>query len=149
MVSDPKNYELSYLLSSSVSNEEVLTYVGKISMLLEEAGGALRRVEEPRKLVLAYPVNKQKNGYFGWTTFSLTQEMISSLQQKLKEQDYFLRYLLVEEEIEKYPALIRPLPIRHQAQPRPKVQIKREEVKPEEKLDLEALDKKLEEILGK
>ena len=146
---DAKNYEFSYLLSPSISNEEILTYAGKISTLIEEAGGALRRVEEPRKIILAYPISKQKNGYFGWTTFGLAPEMIVNFKKKLKEQNYFLRYLLVEEEIEKYPALIRPLPMRRQTPPRPKVQVKRDEVKPEEKLDLEALDKKLEEILGK
>lgn len=147
MPADPKNYELAYLLSPSVSEEEVLTYAGKLTTLITDSHGAIRRVEEPRKKRLAYPVRKEQNAYFGRTTFSIASEHIANFKKKLKATEGLLRYLLVEEEIETRPQIVRP-PLQRPAPLRPRP-IPRVEEKPEEKLDLEALDRKLEEILGK
>ena len=144
---DSKNYELSYLLSPSLNEEEVLTYAGKLTTLIEESKGMIRRVEGPKKRQLSYPINKQKQAYFGWTTFSLAPEFAVSLEKKLKGQESMLRHLLVEEEVE----VLRPMPLRvvpsRPVRPRPAPLKMPKPV--EEKLDLEALDKKLEEILGK
>lgn len=145
---DTKNYELAYLLSPSLAEGEVLTRANKLSILIEEAKGIIRKSEQPRRRRLAYPVNKQKEAYFGWMTFSLAREEMPSLEKKLKGEGEILRYLVVEEEVEKRPPLVlRTIPSRP-ARSRPPATPKRE-IEPEEKLDLEALDKKLEEILGK
>ena len=149
MTSEPRNYELAYLLVPSITEGEVLSYSGKISAAIEEEKGVVKRAEEPRKRMLSYPVNKQKNGYFGWTVFSMLPGTVRDLQKKLKTKEFFLRYLITEEEVEKHPSLIRPFPSRRPAVSKPKIIRKPDEIKPEEKLDLEALDKKLEEILGK
>lgn len=125
-----------------------MTQAGKLTSLIEEAKGMIRKVEEPKKRHLAYPVKKQLSAYFGWTTFSMAPEFVPGLEKKLRGQEQFLRFSLVEEEIEvKKPFVLRtmrPQPVRPRAIPReaPKAGT-------EEKLDLEALDKKLEEILGK
>ena len=142
-----KNYELAYLLSPSLSEEEVLTWAGKLGTLMEESKGVIRHAESPKKRQLAYPVKKQKNAYFGWTTFSLAREHLALLIKKLKGVENLLRHLIVEEEeIEIRPPMLRIIPPRPG---RPRA-IPREAPKPaDEKLDLEALDKKLEEILGK
>lgn len=144
-----KSYELAYILSPSLTEGEVLSYSAKISSLIEEAKGMVKKMEEPRKRMLAYPVKNQKNGYFGWITFSASPDTIVNIQKKIKTQDIFLRHMITEEEVEKHPSLIRPFPSRRPPVSKPKIIWKPKEAKPEEKLDLEALDKKLEEILGK
>lgn len=145
-MAEPKNYELAYLFTSSITEEEVLTRVGKLIALIEENKGAIRHVEELRKVRLAYPIKKEKVAYFGYTTFTFAPELLASLEKKIKDKE-ILRFLLVEEEIGKRPPAFRIVPSRPTL-PKQKV-IPREEPKAEEKLDLEALDKKLEEILGK
>ncbi len=148
MASEQKNYELAYLLPPSIAEGEVLTHAGKITTLIEGAGGMIRHAEEPRKRKLAYPVKKEVNAYFGWTTFAISPENLAALKKKIVSEEKILRHLLVEEEIETKPQFIRPFPVRHQPV-RPSVAPHPAEPKLEEKLDLEALDKKLEEILGK
>lgn len=148
MKSETKNYELAYLLPPSLSEEEVLTQAGKLTALIEESKGMIRKVEESKKRYLAYPVKKQTSAYFGWTTFAVAPEFASRLEKKLRGQEQILRYMLVEEEeVTTRPFMLRTIPSRPQPiRPRP---IPREAPKADEKLDLEALDKKLEEILGK
>lgn len=152
MDADAKNYELAYLLSPSLAEEDVLAHAGKISSLIEEHTGAIRRVEPPKKRRLAYPVSKEHSAYFGWTTFAALPSSIAAMNKKAKDIPHVLRHLIVEEEIETRRPMLRtfapgarPAPVAGAQRP----EIPREQETPGEKLDFEALDKKLEEILGK
>jgi small subunit ribosomal protein S6 len=144
MAVTPKNYELAYLLSPSVPEADILMYAGKLTTLIQESQGVIRHVEEPKKLKLSFPVNKEKNAYFGWTAFTASPEKVIEIDKKAKDQN-LLRYLLIhQEEIRTVPQF-RP----STARPLKERPIPRETEKPEEKLDLEQLDKRLDEILGK
>ncbi len=153
MDTDAKNYELAYLLSPALPEEDVLGVAGKISALIEEQKGAIRRVEPPKKRRLAYPVKKERNAYFGWTTFASVPAAVAGLDKKTKEMPEVLRHLIVEEEIETRRPILRtfapgggrPVPVAGAPGP----EVPREQEDQGEKLDFEALDKKLEEILGK
>ena len=123
-------------------------HAGKISSGIEEAHGMIRHAETPKKRRLSYPVKKEAVAYFGWTTFAIAPASIGQIEKKVKETPQLLRHLIVEEEIETRRPMLRPLSTRPIAGRTGPV-IPREAEEPEEKLDLEALDKKLEEILGK
>ncbi|MBI2121548.1 MAG: 30S ribosomal protein S6 [Candidatus Sungbacteria bacterium] len=146
-MADPKNYELAYLLSSSVPDEEVLNWTNKLSRAVTDAGGILRRNEEPYRHRLGYPIRKETQAYFGWMTFTAVPEKLAEIKKSIKSFGAILRSLILEEE--KETAAARPIRLRTIKTTPSAKPILREAEKPEEKLDLEALDKKLEEILGK
>ena len=146
MATDAKNYEVAYLMPPSVSEEEVLVRVEKLAKTIEEEGGTVRRAEEPKKRHLSYEIKKEWNAYFGWTSFRAAPMSLNGITKKIKNEN-FLRFLIVEEEdVRTFSSFQRSIPSRSSLQPAPQP---RETEKAEEKLDLEALDKKLEEILGK
>ena len=149
MDSEQKSYELAYLLSPSIPEEEILTHANKLSMLIEQTKGIVKHAETPRKRKLSYPILKERNAYFGWVTFRLEPSSVAQLEKAVKSEK-LLRHLIVEEdEVEIHPQrLLRTIPSKSapaakEFTPQPTGE------NPEEKLDLEALDKKLEEILGK
>lgn len=150
MDTGPKNYEIAYFLSSSHAEADVLTYAAKLAALIEENKGTIKHSGTPRKRPLAYPIKKQTQGYFGWITFTLTRALIKNLEKKLKNENDLLRFVIVEEvPVDMRP--YRPFPFRQIPQPGP-TPVRQPLSEPEKeapKLDLEALDKKLEEILGK
>lgn len=144
MDSGTRNYELAYLLSPSLSEEEVLRETEHISTLIQDTKGMIRHVQSPQKRRLAFPVKKEASAYFGWTTFSMHPETLQELDKKTKVLPKVLRHILViEEEVKAQP--LRTFTPRRTLQAEPV----HREVESEEKLDLEGLDKKLEEILGK
>ncbi|OHA04135.1 MAG: 30S ribosomal protein S6 [Candidatus Sungbacteria bacterium RIFCSPHIGHO2_02_FULL_52_23] len=147
MNEDSKNYELAYLVIPSVSEEEALAAAGKLSGILESEHGVIRHLETPKKRKLAYPIKKEKTAYFGWTTFTASPAAIAQIAKKISTDTAVLRHMIVEERVETRTPFLRPFSPRVSGTQRP---IPREVEKPgEEKLDLETLDKKLEEILGK
>lgn len=147
-MADQKKYELAYLISPTVAENEVLGVSGKLAKSIEEGGGLVRHQETPTKRRLAYLIKKQQNAYFGWITFSASSENIGTVEKKIKGAENLLRHLIVEEqEIPPQPVRLytpRSVPTDTRQRPAPT-----EAENPEEKLDLEELDKKLEEILGK
>ena len=155
MDSDAKNYEVSYILSPALTEGGILAYAGKLSALIEELGGTIRRVEQPRKQKLSYPIKKEINAYFGWITFRLQPQRIAEFEKRYKGNTETLRFLMLEEEIEKRKPFIRSVGARTSVGPPSKI-LARETRQPvhqaaseDKRLDLEALDKKLEEILGR
>ncbi|OGZ95354.1 MAG: 30S ribosomal protein S6 [Candidatus Sungbacteria bacterium RIFCSPLOWO2_02_FULL_51_17] len=149
METDPKKYEIAYLISPSVNEDGVVEIAGKVSGIIQDANGAVTKIEEPKKVKLAYPIKKSRNAYFGWTRFSAQPEGIDLINKKLRfDADAILRYLIVEEE--EHQEIFRRAPrLKTVAGERPVGAIKREAEKSEEKIDVEQLDKKLEEILNK
>lgn len=152
MDSETKNYELAYVLSSAIPEDAVLAASAKLTAAIEEEHGMVKRAETPKRRRLAYAIKKETNGYFGWTTFAMARNGVAALEKKVKDDKDVIRHLIVEEEIETRIPYVRPTGARRA----PALQRTLAAVPsataagaPEEKLDLEALDKKLEEILGK
>ncbi|MDO8600406.1 MAG: 30S ribosomal protein S6 [bacterium] len=152
MDSDTKNYEIAYLISPSASEDEVFGVAGKISGYIQEAHGAIKKVEEPKKIRLAYFIKKHLDAYFGWTTFSIHPDNLAVFEKKVKEEKGIMRHLLVLHDERITHARPQPIRLKEIARApqapavRPVTPTPKEE-KPE--MDIAALDKKLEEILGK
>lgn len=148
MSEDAKNYEIAYILTPALPEGEVVSYAGKITAAIEDAKGVIKKFEEPKKRKLGYPIKKRREGYFGWATFRMAPIGITEVEKRVKTDEHVLRHLILEEEIETKPQGMlrvitsRPVPGKPKAVPRAPE-------KTDEKLDLEELDKKLEEILGK
>ena len=142
------NYELAYLLTPQLSEEEVLMHAGKVTTLIEDIKGMIEHVEKPRLRRLGYSIKKETQAYFAWTDFTMNPESTVSLEKRLKEQQFILRHMLIHRERIDMKRSRSRLQSSRTATTQTEKVIKKEE-RAEEKLDLETLDKKLEEILGK
>ena len=148
MDSKAKKYEIAYVLSPSIAEEEVSGYSGKINSAIEDSKGLIKYSESPKKIRLAYPIEKDRNAYFAWTVFNASTDAIKSIDKKVKEIKEVVRFLIVEKDAKEVP--LRPIRVPSFKTPAEVSTIKTETPSEgEDKLDLEALDKKLEEILGK
>lgn len=130
-----KLYEITYLISPDLSEEELRDFQEKIISFIQEQGGILGKTNSVTKKTLAYPIKKKEIAFFVNLDFQLQPEKIEILEKKLKKESKILRYLILRKELPKK-VMIRPLK-------RPKRILK---TKP--KVELKEIEKKLEEILG-
>lgn len=136
-----KNYELTYLISADLSEEEVKVFSQKITSLIQEEEGILSRINPPIRKKLAYPIKKQIQAYLASLIFQLNPEKLAILEKKLKSENQILRYLiLTKKEFKIVPKAAEIFPI--SKKPRKAV------LKKEKKVELKEIEKKLEEILG-
>ena len=134
-----KHYELTYLISSEISEEEVKSLPEKVLVLVQEADGIIENRILPLKRKLAYPINKQEDACLATLTFQLDPEKLAGLEKKIKAEGQILRYLLlVKKPTKEVKRVIRKVisekPVSAQSQ--------------EKKVELKENEKKLEEILA-
>ena len=144
-----KLYELTYLISPDLSEEEIKEFQKKIVSLIKEKGGILNEVGLIIKQTLAYPIKKFSQAYLTTLNFQLEAEKISDLEKKLRTENFILRYLIFSKKIQKRivgrkPAIKGGKMVGLSLAKKPK---KIDETK-EKKVELEEIEKKLEEILG-
>ena len=129
-----QNYELTYLISSDVSGEELKNLSEKIKSFVQEEEGIIKKTTEPSKTKLGYSIKEKEQGFLTILNFSFPPEKIANLEKKLKTENQILRYMILNKDLSKkilYPKRTRP-------------DLKTKE---SEKVELKEIDKKIEEIL--
>lgn len=155
-------YELMYILSSAVSDDQVPQTNEQISKFVADFGGTDIQLIDLGKKKLAYPIKRTRNGYYIVVDFTMPTEKINELDAKIRTQENtIIRYLIVnqDEHLERLardretqaklqlnrpqplPGTEAPAPVTERAKParveRPAIQ-----------MDAAELDKKIEEALN-
>ena len=140
-----KYYELTYLASPEISDENLSALKEKVAAFVQKKGEILGEVRPPAKRILGYPIKKRKSAFLATFNFSAPPDLVNDLKKMLDEEREILRYLII----------IKREPAKAEAPPIPE-KFKKEIKKPtvptrpkEKKVELEEIEKKLEEILGK
>ena len=132
-----KLYELTYLISPELSEEELKNIQEKINSLIQKGAGVLHEVKLPIKKKLVERIKKQREAFLTNLSFYLEPDKLGNLEQQLKSEKKILRYLI----------LARPKIKIAKVRKRPTKVIPKIPVK-EKKVELKEIEKKLEEILG-
>ena len=88
-------YELMYILSSAVSDNDVPTISSEVDKFLTDQGATILSSEMLGKKKLAYPIKKTRNGFYVLETFNLEGAKLTSLDNKLRSMEPIIRYLVV------------------------------------------------------
>ena len=150
MEKDLKLYEAAYLISPARSEEEAKSFHDALKNYLPDLGGLIEENGAVLKRRLFYPIKKMREAYFAHFKFMVEPEKLLELRKKLDVKDV-LRYLLVE--TKRVPQRVfRPRVFKSttiENVPIDKIE-KKVETKPiEPAANIEEIDKRLEEILGK
>ncbi len=91
-----RDYEVVYIFKSSLTTEEIEGrlegYHGKI---LAADGSEITAVEHWGKRQLAYPIDRNDNGYYVVTQFTASPGVLPDFERVLKLDDDLLRHLVV------------------------------------------------------
>jgi len=88
-------YELMYILSSAVSDNDVPAVSSEVDKFITDSGGKLLTQEMLGKKKLAYPIKKTRNGFYVLETFNLEGKNLQALDNKLRSMEPIIRYLVV------------------------------------------------------
>ncbi len=87
-------YELMYILSSAVSDNDVPPIATEVDKFITDQGGELLTQEMLGKKKLAYPIKKTRNGFYVLETFRLEGKHLEPLDNKLRSMNSIIRYLV-------------------------------------------------------
>lgn len=90
-----KNYELSLVFLSSLSEEEKVANLEKVKELIARFGGEVTNVDDWGRRKLAYEINKQKEGFYYFIQFNAETSTPAEVESRLRITETVLRYLIV------------------------------------------------------
>ena len=120
---------------------------------IESKEGIILRSENPVAKTLSYPIKKFGSGYFVVLEFKIEPEKLSELREKLEKEVKILRHVIIIKNpirIRKERRSARKSLFSTETEPK-NITVAEEEIeekKPVKKVELEDIEKKLDEILG-
>ncbi len=91
-----KQYELLYLVSAHVPENQLETIQNEVSGWVKKLGGTITKQESWGRKKLAYPINKEKFGFYLLNEFDLESLNVAELQKDLRLHKLIMRYLLLD-----------------------------------------------------
>ena len=88
-------YELLVLSRPSLSDEDRQALLAAIRKTIEEAGGEVFHTDTMGKRMLAYPVEKEREGYYDLFYFAAYPSQLAPIERWLKLNTHVLRYMMV------------------------------------------------------
>ncbi|HQE04726.1 MAG TPA: 30S ribosomal protein S6 [Tepidanaerobacteraceae bacterium] len=93
-----RKYETIFIVDPNFEADQVNELVEKFKGLIQEQGGQIDGVDDWGKRRLAYPINKQREGYYFLINFTAKPETAQYLERVYKITNGVLRYLIVKNE---------------------------------------------------
>jgi len=93
MASEKYQYELTYVISGVVQQNQVDDIVRKINHLVESNDGDVLEVDEWGNQRLSYEIDRKRSGYYVNMYFKAPGSLINRLERELQINDDVLRYL--------------------------------------------------------
>lgn len=88
-------YELMYIVSGQVADDEILKLTDEVKKFIEGAGGRIEKHEDLGKRKLAYPIKKTRNANYILVNFDAGADKINDLEHKLRTTLTIIRHLLI------------------------------------------------------
>lgn len=133
---EPKQYEMSYLIDGRLEKQRAEEFADKIRGLLDTSRNIIIEQMPVKLQRLAYPVKRQTEAFGGWLKFMANPGELAGIKLKIERMSEVLRLLIASATREDAP--------RRLTVPSSKKKM----VTKEEAVRTEEIDKKLEEILG-
>ena len=90
-----RNYELSVVLFSTLSEEEKVATLEKVKELITRFGGEITNVDDWGKRKLAYEIEKQREGFYYFIQFNAETSAPAEIESRIRIMEPVLRYLIV------------------------------------------------------
>ena len=91
-----RNYEIMFILSTQLTDEEKQAGVEFVEKTLTAGGAPEVKTEIWGDRKLAYPIKKKENGYYVLTTFQADGTQFTEIEAKLNINESLLKYMIVK-----------------------------------------------------
>lgn len=88
-------YEIGYILSSAVADDQVSSVAAEIAKGIENSGGRILSEDHWGRRKLAYPIGRTRNGYYVFVTADVDSKKIGEVEHKLLTTEAVIRFMIV------------------------------------------------------
>ena len=93
--SEPREYELVYILQPEMDEQGVLGFNERVSQLVTSQSGSVSTTELWGRRAFAYPIGKYFEGHYVLHRFTMAPEGAGEVDRLLRLNENVVRYLLI------------------------------------------------------
>jgi small subunit ribosomal protein S6 len=93
-----RDYEVTFILSTTLDEEASAATIERVNQLILNAGGSVTEVHAWGRRHLAYPIEKQRDGFYVTTRFAAPTLAVISIENDLRLNEGILRHLIVRQD---------------------------------------------------
>ena len=90
------SYELVFIISPEVADEDTPDVANKVSELINKSGGSVTEIKQWGRRKLAYPIKRFAEGSYVFTQLELEPASAKELEANLRLSGDILRHLLIK-----------------------------------------------------
>ena len=90
------DYELVFIVSPEVNDEDLETAIDNVSQFITGKGGVISNIDRWGKKKLAYPIKHFLEGHYAVAQFQLSPAWCKELEKSLQISEHILRHLLIK-----------------------------------------------------
>jgi small subunit ribosomal protein S6 len=94
-MSTPRQYELVYIVTPDVSEQEVADLHTQIEQIVQRFNGTFDKTENWGRRKLAYEIGKHREGTYVVETISGSGDLMKEIDRRLRVLDQVIRHLIV------------------------------------------------------
>ena len=95
-----RNYELAYIADPDLDEASLSELQEKVTGWVTAVGGKVVNVDNWQKRRLAYPINKQDEGYYVFLQVEMPPDAGQALERDLRINEQILRFMITAQEVE-------------------------------------------------
>lgn len=89
-------YELTYIVRGSLAPDQVSEVIKKYTAMLTDGGAVIDETDEWGNRSLAYPINKERTGYYVNQYFTAPGTALVTLEKYIRLDEAVLRFLVIK-----------------------------------------------------
>jgi len=86
-------YEIGFIITPEVNEEEVKKIIESITGTITKAKGVIENLDEWGRKKLAFPIQKHLEGYYVFIQTEVDGSVIATLERRLKQMEKVLRFI--------------------------------------------------------
>lgn len=91
-----RKYEMLYILTATLTDEEKDAIIAKFENVVKEAGGNVEKVDKWGVKKLAYPINYKSEGFYVLMSFEASTTVVAELKRIAGITDGVIRRLITK-----------------------------------------------------
>lgn len=89
-------YEVMFIVKTSLDEKTVKETAESLSAVVTEMNGKIESTKEMGQRTLAYPINKEVNGFYYVLTLEASNEAIAELDRKARLNENIIRHQIIK-----------------------------------------------------
>ncbi|HLS22738.1 MAG TPA: 30S ribosomal protein S6 [Pseudogracilibacillus sp.] len=90
-----RDYEVMYIVRTSVEEEARNELIERFNNILKENGATVEKVDEMGSRRLAYEIDNERDGYYVVVNFKSDEQAVNEFDRHAKYSDDILRHMIV------------------------------------------------------